>query len=173
MQPVHLITPPFLKPLIKSKCFTSGLGRTCPKPNHSCVRRVVSFAGIPCKPSWRRIATVLSEILKRLLLTFDVFDISLSSKVFRERVQNLRPPTGVTPGGVDCGNPNPIEELCAKCKKPMNGTYGVAVGDIDQAYEMCSKKDAYTGWLTLRELCVDTDFLIDKRNRKISIHGIP
>ena len=36
---------------------------------------------------------------------------------------------------------------------------------------MCSKKDAYTGWLTLRELCVETDFLIDKRNRKIVLTG--
>ena len=54
----------------------------------------------------------------------------------------------------------------------MHGTYGVVVGDIDQAYEMCDKKDAYDGWIVLRHFSVDSDFLIDKFNRKVSMPGV-
>jgi len=48
---------------------------------------------------------------------------------------------------------------------------GVVVGDIDQAYEQCSRERAWAGWLRLRDLWGDKPLAIDKFDRKHAVTG--
>ena len=54
---------PYYYCTIKSKCFSSH-GRTCNKPLHSCVRKIVSFASWPLRRRWRAIHRGLETVLK-------------------------------------------------------------------------------------------------------------
>ena len=145
---------PVIKPLIKSKCFASGIGRSCTKPGHSCIRRVVSFAGNPCKSAWRRVSACISHMLKSTRISADVLDISEAPERLREGIKSLP--------SLSCS--------CHRCGIPLH-TFGVVVGDIDQAYEQCSRERAWQGWHVLRHEFGEHNFVIDKTDRKHVVVG--
>ena len=152
--PANKIRVPVIKPLIKSKCFTSGIGRSCSKPGHSCIRRVVSFSGNPCKSAWRRVSACLAYMLKSTRISADILDISEAPERLREGVKSLPP--------LSCS--------CKKCGIKLT-TFGVVVGDIDQAYEQCSRERAWQGWQTLRQEFGEHNFAVDRSDRKHVIVG--
>ena len=152
--PPGKIRVPVIKPLIKSKCFASGLGQVCTKPGHSCIRRVVSFSGNPCKSAWRRISACISHMLKSTRISSDVLDISEAPERLREGLKSLPP----------------LACACKRCGVPLS-TYGIVVGDIDQAYEQCSRERAWQGWQTLRHEFGEYNFVVDRSDRKHVIVG--
>ena len=66
-------------------------------------------------------------------ISSDVLNISDALECLQETVKSL----------------TPLVPHCLFCGKQMN-TFGVAVGDIDQAYEQCSRERARQGWHALR-----------------------
>ena len=50
-------------------------------------------------------------------------------------------------------------------------TFGVAVGDIDQAYEQCSRERAWQGWHALPREFGDHVSVVDRLDRKHVIIG--
>ena len=93
-------------------------------------------------------------MIRSTFATFDVLDISLAPKLVNERVDNLPQ----------------LQPCCASCNCQMH-SLGVVVGDIDQAYEQCSRERAWAGWLRLRDLWGDKPLAIDKFDRKHAVTG--
>ena len=93
-------------------------------------------------------------MLKNTRISFDILDISDAPERLREGIKSLPP--------LACS--------CHRCGTPLN-TFGVVVGDIDQAYEQCSRERAWQGWQTLRHVFGEHNFVIDKADRKHVIVG--
>jgi len=93
-------------------------------------------------------------MVKSTGITFDILDISRAPTVLRSNVSKLPP----------------LARRCKCCDTPLC-SFGVVVGDIDQAYEQCTKPRAWHGWLALRGVWGDKPFYIDKRDRKHVIGG--
>ena len=146
---ISKLVVPTMKPLVKSKCFSHGVGQTCAKPRHSCLRRVVSFAGAPHKAAWRRVASAVSFMLKDVGLSWDVFDISKAQLILKERLALLPP----------------LRACCKCCGAPLSSTQ-VIVADIDQAYEQCDRLLPLQGWQWVKHHWGSADITVSKRDRK-------
>ncbi|CAE7634748.1 unnamed protein product, partial [Symbiodinium sp. KB8] len=90
---------------MKAKCFGSGATagyRTCQKPGHSCVRRIVSYAGWRANSSWRAAGRALKFIVHQVTNTEEIQSLKDARIAMESRINRLV--AACVPGQCDtCG----------------------------------------------------------------------
>ena len=109
---------PYVYVTVKNKCWTSAV-RTCKKPLHSCVRKVVSYAAWPAKRTWRSIHRAWETILKHYGESNDTWSLGDASDRLKHGYAIL------------CHNPT---ATCGRCGCCMQGCAGM-VADAGQFFE--------------------------------------
>ena len=112
---------------IKSKCFSSGTGRTCHKPGHACCRRVVSWASHPCRWLYKLNARALEAAVRLWGAGFETRDLLSAVADFRLAVSQLRHDHGCL-------------SSCHRFRKPKPALC-LWVGDAAQLFEEISQFD--------------------------------
>ena len=97
---------PYYYCTIKSKCFSSH-GRTCKKPVHSCVRKIVSFVAWPLRRRWRAIHRGLETVLKCTGMGDEVWRLRDARRILDSRMRFA----GLSRGAGPCRR--------CRCPKPI------------------------------------------------------
>ena len=117
---------------VKSKCFdTSGSGRVCQKPAHSCCRKIVSFSQWPSHRRWKSLARAWETILKSTIPGFEVFRLKDAADTLRRdftRVQAHALCSGCLPS------------QCQRCFRDKDPWCGI-VADAGQFFESVTASD--------------------------------
>ena len=111
---------------IKAKCFGPE-GRTCTKPHHSCVRRIVSYAGWKARRCWRAAGRALTYVVKQVLQGDEVWSLKESRPSIDAGLARLIP--------------SRVAGVCDRCGGPCAGLQGIT-GDAGQFFEAVQAKDA-------------------------------
>lgn len=120
-------TLPYMYINIKTKCFKSGVGRTCEKPQHACCRRVVSWAAHPCKRLYKSTARALEAAVRLWGKGFETQDLFSAVRDLRAAVEKLN-------------HNHRYVSCCFRChshKPPLCAW----VGDAAQLFEEVSRAD--------------------------------
>ena len=147
---------PYMYINIKSKCFSSGNGRTCHKPGHACCRRVVSWASHPCRWLYKLNARALEAAVRLWGAGFETRDLFSAVADFRLAVSQLRHDHGCL-------------SSCHRCRKPKPALC-LWVGDAAQLFEEISQLDILSRLKhILRELEQNSGGhgVVTKKNRKL------
>ena len=110
---------PYYYCTIKSKCFSSH-GRTCIKPLHSCVRKIVSFVAWPLRRCWRAIHRGLETVLKCTGMGDEVWCLRDACRILDSRMRFA----GLSRGAGPCRR--------CRCPKP---SVTCMTADAGQFYE--------------------------------------
>ena len=124
-------SPPVMFATVKSKCFSNQGIRTCPRPEHSCMRRVFDFSGDVYSRSWRTLARGIRAILQADPEALEVFDPSRVTVDLHQGMKKLH-----------------TYPTCLRCGKELHGRLNACAADIDQAFEACSGARAVAAWQT-------------------------
>ena len=65
---------PYTYGTFKAKCFRDGL-HTCQKAGHSCMRKIVSFAGWPSRRRWRFVHKALETLVRSFVMSDEVWGL--------------------------------------------------------------------------------------------------
>ena len=115
---------------MKAKCFGSGATagyRTCQKPGHSCVRRIVSYAGWRAHSSWRAAGRALKFIVHQATNTDEIQSLKEARIAMESRINRLV--AACVPG------------QCDTCGRRVEGLQGV-VADAGHFYESVQSTQA-------------------------------
>ena len=113
---------PYCYMTFKSKCFADHF-HTCTKASHSCMRKLVAYAGWPKKPLWRSAHRALDTLVKSHGCTCDVFSLKEASSRLHEGLRQL---AEASPVGDQCE--------CTRCHRAKPRTVAI-VADAGQFYE--------------------------------------
>ena len=98
---------PYMYTTLKSKCYDGcGRGRTCTRFQHSCARKIVSFAGWPARLAWRAVSSGLVHALKHHGGSWEVWSLKDTAREVTEAYEQL----SVRPGN--------LVSFCARCRSP-------------------------------------------------------
>ena len=64
---------------MKPKCFSNGR-RSCEKPGHSCMRRIVSYVKWPARRMWRQAGRALTFILQMTICTDEIWALNTARR---------------------------------------------------------------------------------------------
>ncbi|CAK0908361.1 unnamed protein product [Prorocentrum cordatum] len=121
---------PYMYTTLKSKCYDGGgRGRTCTRFQHSCARKIVSFAGWPARRAWRAVSRGLGHVLKHHGGSWEVWSLKDTAREVTEAYEQL----SVRPGNLAC--------VCARCRSPKPPVAGV-VADAGQFFEVVKAESA-------------------------------
>jgi hypothetical protein len=123
---------------LKAKCFKDAVGRTCEKPGHSCLRKVVSWCSHPAVDYYRWLARGAQALVTAWGLGFEVASLKTSASDLRSRVAKLVEPSAA---------------CCERCGKAMRGP-AVLVADAAQMYEAVPPSRVREGLASLVEWAV-------------------
>ena len=117
---------------LKAKCFTHLEGRTCQKPGHSCLRKVVSWCSHPAVDYNRWLARGVQTLVAAWGRGHDVTSLKTAAAELRSKVAALS-------DLADDGRPGargqaPDTAFCARCNAHMPCP-AVVVADAAQMYE--------------------------------------
>ena len=112
---------------IKTKCFQSGVGRTCAKAGHACCRRIVSWSAHPCRWMYKLNAKALEAVVRLWASGFETKDLFSAVVDLRAATKRLRHDHGY----LTC---------CFMCKKEKH-PFCVWVGDAAQLFEEISRDE--------------------------------
>ena len=121
---------PYVYTSLKAKCFGTGDAaghRTCQKPGHSCVRRIVSYSTWRARRAWRAVGRALSFVVIKSTSTDEINSLKEARPVMDARLERLCAPR--VPG------------CCDRCHSPCLGLQGITA-DAGQFYEAVSSTDA-------------------------------
>ena len=124
---------------LKAKCFREGQGRTCAKPGHSCLRKVVSWCSHPAVDYYRLVARGIQTLAVTWGRSFEVRSLKTAAADLRKRAAELEAPDA---------------PFCARCGCHMPGP-AVVVADAAQMYEevppsrVLAGLDDLVAWATL------------------------
>ena len=107
-------------PLVKGKCFSPEGGRTCSKPKHSCLRKVVSFYHAPWRKAWRLAGRAIQVLLQQTSPGFAVWNLNEATTTFQKQFALLH--SGSDPW------------ICEQCRRPK-WRATLLVADAAQMYE--------------------------------------
>ena len=114
---------PYTYGTFKAKCFRDGL-HTCQRAGHSCMRKIVSFAGWPSRRRWRFVHKALETLVRSFVMSDEVWGLKDVCKVMDSRMSTA---CAHTCRSFTCGR-------CGKNKPPV-----VAFSaDAGQFYETVS-----------------------------------
>ena len=105
---------PYMYTSMKAKCFGSGETagyRTCKKPGHSCVRRIVSYAGWRARSSWRAAGRALKFVVQQVAGTDEIQSLKDARTAMEYRINRLA--AARVPG------------QCERCERCIEGLQGV------------------------------------------------
>ena len=131
---------------LKAKCFAHEQGRTCQKPGHSCLRKVVSWCSHPAVDYYRWLARGAQTLVAAWGRGHDVSSLKTAAAELRAKVALLDGPA-FSGGGEACGQA-PDTVRCARCKACMTGP-AVVVADAAQMYEEVPPSRVRSGLLSL------------------------
>ena len=117
---------------LKAKCFTHRQGRTCEKPGHSCLRKVVSWRSHPAVDYYRWLARGAQTLVAAWGRGHDVSSLKTAAAELRRKVAALSGPAGGGGRGEDQRPPGVGH--CDKCGAYMPSP-AVVVADAAQMYE--------------------------------------
>ncbi len=117
---------PYMHLFVKPKCHRgakTGLW-SCPRPGHSCQRKITSFYHVPHRKGWRMLGRGLMAVIQAEAATWEVYSLDSAPAELQRRVARLRP-----------GAAGPCR--CARCggAKHHREAY---VADAAQFFEACS-----------------------------------
>eukprot|EP00971_Amphidinium_carterae_P082130 1624575-Amphidinium_carterae.1 len=122
--------PPYVYPLVKSKCFANCGRRTCAKPNHSCMRRIVCMACFPWASGWKVVARAVRGVVRRTNVSHEMWDLSNTRQTIDGLVYNFG---------------SPLACSCVRCGIQLS-TYSAVTLDIDQAFGACDGSKLLGAW---------------------------
>jgi hypothetical protein len=76
---------PYTYGTFKAKCFRDGL-HTCQRAGHSCMRKIVSFAGWPSRRRWRFVHKALETLVRSFVMSDEVWGLKDVCKVMDSRM---------------------------------------------------------------------------------------
>jgi hypothetical protein len=117
---------------LKAKCFTHRQGRTCEKPGHSCLRKVVSWRSHPAVDYYRWLARGAQTLVAAWGRGHDVSSLKTAAAELRRKVAALSGPAGGGERGEDQRPPGVGH--CDRCGAYMPSP-AVVVADAAQMYE--------------------------------------
>ena len=104
---------------LKAKCFAHLEGRTCKKPGHSCLRKVVSWRSHPAVDYYRWLARGAQTLVAAWGRGHDVSSLKTAAAELRSKVAALSDPAADGRREED-GRP-PDVDCCARCSAHMPG----------------------------------------------------
>ena len=104
----------------KAKCFADGVGRTCPDPQHSCMRRINSMHLHPARMYYRSLGRALRVLVQFLGVSWSVHSLRTAVRELMSKVRTLAE--------------NPSPGRCQRCEKPC-GSMNILVTDASQMFE--------------------------------------
>lgn len=142
------IVPPYMYLFVKSKCFHGSGIRKCCKQGHSCMRKVVSFAGFPKRRAWRIGSRALQTMAMVVGGTLELWKLGDAVPRLRAVMASLRSPTQPCTC-VACGAPKPYLVLLAADAAQMyeeceSGHVMGAFGRLAQDFVEATGKDTVT-----------------------------
>eukprot|EP00959_Pyramimonas_sp_CCMP1952_P140026 2930222-Pyramimonas_sp.AAC.1 len=114
--------PPHVSPTVKGKCFSPPGQRTCCKPFHSCLQRVITCSQAPGSDWFQIVGRAARDLPSRSEATSEVYNTNHAADEVR-RLRDSRPQKLGTRRG--------------RCTKHLSEP-SVVVADADQAFEQCS-----------------------------------
>ena len=128
----HLrVQPPYLFPLVKSKCWSDSGAHVCSSPGHSCWRKVVSFVGVPWRRSWRFLCRAAQGVIESTELPDELFSLRLLAPTLHQKVNALET--------------SPSPAVCVRCGAPKPSLTLLTV-DAPQAFEACTADTVLPAW---------------------------
>ena len=116
----------------KSKCFAHMQGRTCQKPGHSCLRKVVSWRSHPAVDYYRWLSRGAQTLVAAWGRGHEVSSLKTTAAELKSKVAALSGPA--VGGGASAEGQAPGTVYCARCKAHMPCP-AVVVADAAQMYE--------------------------------------
>lgn len=84
---------PYCYTSIKDKCFQGeGSSRSCSKPHHSCMRRIVSYCKWPCRGVWRQASRALAFLVKHTIFSDEVWGLKDARADMEKKLDRLIAP---------------------------------------------------------------------------------
>ena len=117
---------------LKAKCFTHLEGRTCEKPGHSCLHKVVSWCSHPAVDYYRWLARGAQTLVAAWGKGHDVSSLKTAATELRSKVAVLSGPAADGQPGREGQAPGAA--CCARCGAHMPCP-AVVVADAAQMYE--------------------------------------
>ena len=99
---------------LKAKCFAHLQGRTCQKPGHSCLHKVVSWCSHPAVDYYRWLARGAQTLVAAWGRGHDSSSIKTAAAELKSKIAALSGPA--VGGGAGAEGQAPGAVLCAKCK---------------------------------------------------------
>lgn len=81
---------PYCYNSMKPKCFSNGR-RSCEKPGHSCMRRIVSYVKWPARRMWRQAGRALTFILQMTICTDEIWALNTARRDLERKMARLLP----------------------------------------------------------------------------------
>jgi hypothetical protein len=130
---------------LKAKCFAHERGRTCQKPGHSCLRKVVSWCSHPAVDYYCWLARGAQTLVAAWGRGHDVSSLKTAATELRTKVAALSGPA--FDGEEGAYGQAPGTACCARCKARMSCP-AVVVADAAQMYEEVPPSRVRSGLLS-------------------------
>ena len=117
---------------LKAKCFPHLQGRTCQKPGHSCLRKMVSWCSHPAVDYYHWLARGVQTLVAAWGRGHDVTSLKTAAAELRNKVAALSGPAVGNGAGAEGQAPGTV--FCTRCKAFMPCP-AVVVADAAQMYE--------------------------------------
>ncbi|CAL1165520.1 unnamed protein product [Cladocopium goreaui] len=121
---------PYCYNSMKPKCFSNGR-RSCEKPGHSCMRRIVSYVKWPARRMWRQAGRALTFILQMTICTDEIWALNTARRDLERKMARLLPAR-------QAGR-------CDRCHGACAEIQGITA-DAGQFFECVSAFEACSAW---------------------------
>ena len=119
---------PYCYTSIKHKCFQGeGSSRSCSKPHHSCMRRIVSYCKWPCRGVWRQASRALAFVVRQTIFSDEVWGLKDARADMEKKMDRLAAPRRAG--------------LCDRCGGRCHPLQGITA-DAGQFFEAVSSNSA-------------------------------